>query len=725
MKANSSHHAIWMVLCLLVSQTAAVSQIYSDASDKILRSVKVIIVSFEESISPLTPHFMNEEKMAKNKNFYTTDFLNDMNKSFEKVERKKEEIYEEAKRTLNKVFKLAKMEKSFDLNLPTEDQMMMKFVINMDKEMRTPDMKKLWHKALSAKNGMFSSIQLLQKALVQSSINLVNFFDNMEEFRNEASKEEELREKITLGELKNYQYVTGFLHRMLDMYTSQNEIFKEINQSMLSVNQDILEWSRNFGHLKKYMDDFMAGKIKIEEEVEEEMLEDLEEGKADGEDNGSGSGSGSGSGGENGDGADTETDFVPRDGEDYTPTAGTQKNSERDPTNIVEEAEQQADKEKREKEEIEHLAVTRIKEMETQLNQEEMNKEKSALETDLEDEAETVKTCNKVLLMNYFVDGHIEAEEIPLDEPITACPEIRYSCCTREDTEKMQKDFIDEKLPKYAKKYYLLRKIMRIIMRNYTKFNDLAYDQMKIQGADPVCHTSAETVIFTPIGRHFVNTFLQKLEKAHKWIISAKSGFFCGVCNQRNHHTILEYNQIIFQREFCQSMIDNTFDFVSIFYMNIADFLNSVTNLLQCDKNHGKYSEEIEIERFGMGPRGKEIIKDCIRKEQSFCASYCSEFEFSEMDSFLDVSLPRLTALYDFVMFRMNDYYESEVKSNIDAELFHMVDDHLQTERFEEGYIRLDNPIKVFSSKFNDLNAENPMFYGVDDDTITEAIFSK
>lgn len=707
MKAKKLCSSIMITICLLVGLTTSVSQIYSDASDKILRSVKQIIVNFEESISPLTPHFMNEEKMSKNKNFYNNEFLNDLNKSFSRVKANKEDIYENTKRALTKVFKLAGMEKRFDLNLPAEDQMMMKFVINMDKEMRTPDMKKLWHKTLSAKNGMFSSIQLLQKALVQSSINLVNFFDNMEEFQNESSKLEELGETISMGELKHYKYITGFLHRMLDMYTTQNEIFKEINQSMLSVNQDVLEWSRNFGHLKKYMDDFMAGKIKIEEEVEEEMLEDLEEGKEDKEDD------------------PTQTDFVPREGEDYKPESDTQKNSEKEPTNIVEEAEVQAKREQQEKEDIEHLAITRIKEMETELNKEEMDKEKSALETNLEDEAETVKTCNKVLLMNYFVDGHIEAEEIPLDEPINACPEIRHSCCTREEVEKMQRFFIDEQLPKYAKRYYLLRKIARVIMRNYTQFNDLAYDQMKIQGADPICHKSAETVIFTPIGKHFVNTFLKKLEKAHKWILTAKSGYFCSVCNQRNHHTILEYDQIIFQREFCQSMIDNTFDFVSIFYMNIADWLNSVIDLLQCDKHHGKFSEEVELEHFGMGPRGKEIIKDCIKKEQSFCASYCSEFEFSENESFLDISLPRLTALYDFIMFRMNDYYQSEIKSNIDAELFHMVDDHLQTERFDEGYIRLDNPIKVYSNKFNDLNAENPMFYGVDEETITEAIFSK
>jgi hypothetical protein len=708
---------------LLVKDSFQIGELYSDASENILKKIKRIIINFEESIKELVPFFMDDNKMTSNQNFYNAFFVDALNKSFDKVEEKKQIIYENIKYILDKSFKLNNMEKSFDLNLSNEDQMMMKFVINLDKELRTHEMKKFWHKALSSKNGMFSSIQLLKNSVVQCSINLVNFYDNMEAFYNESKTEDDTDPQITLKNVSSFKYITGFLNRTKDMYVGQNEIFKEINQNMLSVNQDILEWSRSFGELKDYMDDFMTGKIKIEEKMEEEMIKELENEEEQIEQQ---------------DVSDGVTEFHPKEGEDYKPESDTQINSENpekykeleglDLNSIQDPAELerlQKLKEEQQKDEIEHLAVTRIKEMETALNNEEIEKEKKKLEGELMENAEAVKTCNKVLLMNYFLDGYIEAEQITLDDPIPSCPDIRNSCCSREEVDRTQRFFIDELLPKYSKKYYLMRKMFRNLLKNYTKFIDLAYDIMKIQGADPICHQSAENIIFTPIGKHFVNTFFKKLEKGHNWLLKAKSGYFCTLCDQKTHHTIFEFNQIIFQREFCQSMTDNTFEYVSMYYLNIADFFNSLGSLLQCDKHGGKYSEEVVLEQFGIGPRGRELIKNCIKKEKAFCADYCAEFEFSSNNSFFDPSLERLKKFYDFALFRLNDYYEVDLKNNIDTELFHMVDDALFTERFSEGYIRLDTATKIYSKKFDDLNADNPALYGASEDVIRESTFAK
>ena len=712
-----------LVILILSERTLQVGEIYSQHSENILKKIKRIIVNFEESIKKLVPFFMDDEKMLSNKKFYNASFLKSLNQSFEQVESKKQIIYENVKYVLDKSFKMSKMEKAFDLNLSNEDQMMMKFVINLDKEMRTHEMKKYWHKALSAKNGMFSSVELLKNSIVQCSINLVNFYDNMEAFYNESKMEDDTESELTMTNVRQYKYITGFLDRMKDMYVGQNEIFKEINQNMLSVNQDILEWSRSFAELKGYMDDFMTGKIKVEEKVEEQMLKDLESQEQQQEQT---------------DTSDGVTEFQPKEDEDYKPESETQKNSENperfkelegiDFNSISDPAELerlQKLREEQEKMEIEHLAITRIKEMETALNNEEMETQKKKMEGELMESAEAVKTCNKVLLMNYFLDGFIEAEPVTLDDPIPACPDVRNTCCSREEVERAQRFFIDELLPKYAKKYYLMRKMFKVLLKNYSKFIDLAYDIMKIRGADPICHQSAENVIFTPIGTHFINTFFKKLEKAHNWILKAKSGYFCSLCDQRNHHTIFEFNQLIFKREFCQSLTDNTFEFVSVWYMNIADFFNNLMELLQCDKHGGKYSEEVVLDKFGLGPRGKELIKDCIKKERSFCVNYCAEFEFSDTTSFFDPVISRVKGFYDFALFRMNDYYEVEIKSNIDSELFHMIDDQLITERFSEGYIRLDTPSKIFSKKFDDLNADNPVLYGSPDYLIKEAVFVK
>ena len=723
MKVICPLQTFMLLLSLLAVQYLASGEIYSEYSEKILKNVKRVIVSFEDNIQLLVPHFMDEDKMLKNANFYNKEFTDDLNTAFDKIEAKKNKIYEVIKKILTKVYAMAKMEKAFDLNLRSEDQLMMKFVINLDASFRTPEMKRFWHHSLSSKNGMFASVDLLKKSILSCSINLVNFYDNMEEFRNECQLDDEADMIISEDDVARYKYITGFLQRTKEMYLLQNDIFKEINQNMLSVNQDILEWNKSFSELKGYMEDFMTGKTNESDKEEEEVLAELQEEIANGED-------------------PTDLHFAPEEGNDYKPSSDPQNNTENAERWKEEEAEHEEinleeitdpieyevmkkKKEEQEKKEIEHLAILKIQSMETQLNKEEMDKEQELLEKELADNAEAVKTCNKVLLMNYSVEGHIEAEEIPIDEPLPGCPDIRHSCCSKEEIERTQRSFLDETLPKYAKRYYIMRKMVKTLLKNYSKFTNLAYDIMKIQGADPICHQAAENIIFTPIGKHFVTVFFKKLEKAHNWILKAKSGFFCSLCNQANHHTIFEFDQIIFKREFCQSNIDNTFDFVSIWYMNIADFFNGLINLLQCDKTYGKYSEENELEPFGLGPRGKELVKQCLNKEKSFCVDYCAEFEFSEAVSFYDPPIERIKAFYDFAIFRMNDYYEIEIKTVIDTDLFHMLDDELMTERFSEGYIRLDNPTKIFSKKFEDHNAANPVLYGADTETIKEAVFIK
>ena len=728
-------------------------ELYSDNTEQILKIIKKIIMDFEESVKDLVPHFMNDEKMLDNKNFYNDKFVEDMNTSFDHVENIKERLYSRLRSILAKAYKMSKLEKAFDLNLPGEDQLMMKFIINLkegmskneddeeDEEDEEEDSKEknekleeimnYWHQTLSSKNGMFASLDALRRTIVKCSINLVNFYDNMEDFSNQSKmlRVKESSKTIAKEDIRNFKYITGFLTRMREMYLLQNEIFKEINQNMLTVSEEIKNWSEDFGELKEYMTKFMAGTLDVEREEEEEIAEEIEkeeeeikkdEEKAEKEEEAQ------------------QLDYVPKEGNNYKPDSDTQINSdnphkyEKTEDEKIEEIEDpierqkaKAEKEFKEKEEIKNLAVLRIKEMESSLKNEKLEKQLKVLEQELEESENSVKTCNQVLLMNYFIDGNTEAREIPENDPIPACPDIRYSCCKIEEIEKMRKEFVEEVLPKYAKKYYLMRKMFKSILKNYTKFVDLAYDMMKIQGADPICHASAENIIYTPIGKHFIDVFFKKLEKAHKWLLKAKSSYFCTVCNQKNHHTIKEYDQILLKREFCQSYIDNTFDMISIYYLNITDFFNNIKDMLQCDKNFGKYSEEVELEKFGTGPLGKNVIKNCLKQEKAFCIDYCVLFKFSDIKEFVSPNIRRLQAFYEFTMFRMNDYFKMEIPQNIDSELFHIVDDESYTERFGEGYIRLDNSNLIFSQKFEDSNASNPVLYGVTDETIKEATFVK
>ena len=381
-----------LLFLMMFRPSTQIAEQLASASENISKKVKRIIVNFEESVKELVVWFMDDDKMLRNENFYKPQFVKILNDAFSKVEAKKEIIYENIKYVLDKSYKINKWEKSFDLNLSNEDQMMMKFVINLDKKLRTPDMKKYWHKALSSKNGMFSSVELLKNSIVQCSINLVNFYDNMEAFYNESKYEDDNDSELTMKNVKSFKYITGFLDRMKDMYVSQNEIFKEINQNMLSVNTDILEWSRSFKELKGYMDDFMTGRIKVEEKVEEQMLRDMENQVQQEEVVNTNDG---------------VTEFQPKEGEDYKPSSDTQKNSENpdkykeleglDMNAISDPAELerlQKLKEEQERDEIEHLAVTRIKEMETASNNEELDIQKKTLEGELMETAESVKTCN-------------------------------------------------------------------------------------------------------------------------------------------------------------------------------------------------------------------------------------------------------------------------------------------------------------------------------------------
>ena len=74
--------------------------------------------------------------------------------------------------------------------------------------------------------------------------------------------------------------------------------------------------------------------------------------------------------------------------------------------------------------------------------------------------------------------------------------------------------------------------------------------------------------------------------------IQSKNGLYCSLCDYSFHKTLMEEQKINFSDEFCNTMISETFEFTSIYHLQLTDYFNNLLEVLQCDPLTGNQTEE-------------------------------------------------------------------------------------------------------------------------------------
>lgn len=114
-------------------------------------------------------------------------------------------------------------------------------------------------------------------------------------------------------------------------------------------------------------------------------------------------------------------------------------------------------------------------------------------------------------------------------------------------------------------------------------------------------------------------------------------------------------------------MVDSTFDFTSAYNLQLIDYFNNLTTVLQCDSESGQQREETSV-IFEQNSKIIDILVSCDEKNREDCFEYCQEFKFTNFDSIWDVDHEKVLKLFKFVNGKIENMGKDKVgKFNIDG----------------------------------------------------------
>jgi hypothetical protein len=147
------------------------------------------------------------------------------------------------------------------------------------------------------------------------------------------------------------------------------------------------------------------------------------------------------------------------------------------------------------------------------------------------------------------------------------------------------------------------------------------------------------------------NKILEHAQKAFKFLYTSRRGFYCSLCNQKYHPYIDIYSSsIISSNQFCQSMVENTFNF----YLFKYDFFVKYSRLYAmfmttCDFK-GRYTKTKFVpyqSKFFHDPKVIDGIHKCQKNIGDphgfrYCQDYCSNFNPARYSEALEGDIDRI-----------------------------------------------------------------------------------
>ena len=195
------------------------------------------------------------------------------------------------------------------------------------------------------------------------------------------------------------------------------------------------------------------------------------------------------------------------------------------------------------------------------------------------------------------------------------------------------------------------------------------------EGAVSNCLMLADKIMEHKISSHR-NKVIEHAQKAFKFLYTSRRGFYCSLCNQKYHEFFDIYSSsIISSNQFCQSMVENTFNF----YLFKFDFFVKYSRLYAmflttCDLK-GRYSKKFipYLSKFYHDKEVMDGIHSCQEKIGDphgfrYCQKFCSNFNPARYTEALEGDIDKLKGFAAYLgntMEQKNIQYERESAKDV------------------------------------------------------------
>lgn len=337
--------------------------------------------------------------------------------------------------------------------------------------------------------------------------------------------------------------------------------------------------------------------------------------------------------------------------------------------------------------------------------------------------SDPVTPCNQQLMESYDLNGQPDTVE---DENLL-CPSATSNCCTYATQVDIFKKWVVAGEREHIKEIYdEFSDIFDQIFQDFTEIEHMAKEVQEetegITGSN--CNKIAAT-----IERYKVSTLRNNVRdiilKANKFLMTAREGFYCTICDANSHPFFnLTRQEFTVSFGFCAKMVENTLNYYLFkykFFVKVARLYSEF--LMKCDLQ-GKYHRNNFLKNDVKFFKRDEIVGEIESCKRGYdnpgsmmaCQDFCSRFNPIKFDEYLEGELDKLFSLHGFFQKRMHWLkerrarqlaQENEGKSKYSRRV---LEEHNVQARADET-----NEITNFNKEFR-TSLVRPIPYSFDDD---------
>jgi hypothetical protein len=243
----------------------------------------------------------------------------------------------------------------------------------------------------------------------------------------------------------------------------------------------------------------------------------------------------------------------------------------------------------------------------------------------------------------------------PSATPMEMCPGIQKTCCLKKDQLMMYNQWVKLKENEFIKRRYNHNTMEYIKFLNMLHKADKLIEEIegklthrKISN----CKELAKRIAAYEIPQ-LVPVIRKNLNNMRDFMVNAFEGFYCSICDHRNHmHIDVKKKTVTYAEAFCRSMVENTLSNMIFFHVDIVKYVNMVSKfLVSCDFK-GDYESEALIPKkhiFYQFEEDAHKLNDCRdnrnKKEwMAYCAPVCQHFSMVSFDLFFEPNIEKIEA---------------------------------------------------------------------------------
>ena len=260
------------------------------------------------------------------------------------------------------------------------------------------------------------------------------------------------------------------------------------------------------------------------------------------------------------------------------------------------------------------------------------------------------KKCNYQMVRAYGMVGR----KTPSAARMEMCPGIKQSCCLKKDQLMMYNQWIKLKEIDFIRNRYDHNeteyiKFLNLLGRADSMIAEIAKKKLSHRKISN-CKEMAKRISKFEVPM-IIPKIKNNLRAMRDFMLIAFEGFYCSICDQKNHpHIDTSKKTVTYCEGFCRTLVEKTLANMLFLHVDVVKYVNLVSKfMVSCDFK-GDYSSDALIPKhliFFEQAEDKHKLNDCRDNRNkpewlAYCSPVCQHFSMVNMDLFFEPNIEKI-----------------------------------------------------------------------------------